>query len=460
MLLVFGLSTQAQESKILSKDAFLAIVRQYHPVAMQAQIQLDRAAAAVLEARGAFDPVISLDLDQKTFNGQQYYSYLNPQLTIPTWYGLELKAGAEEVYGARIDNERTPGKSSYLGVKLAANDLLIDKRRAILRQAQLIQKQSDAERKLAINDLVFEAYIAYLEWTQAYQQYVLFNDIVAIIQNRLRFVQTEFIQGSRPAIDTTETLAQLQSMQQQQLAAEVAWLNSSLSLSTYLWQEDMKPFQWQLNIFPDTSIFSPSTRNIDAGILLKLSTSDLSIHPKLDALRNKLAVQETERRLKMQSFLPKLSVNANALNKGYQAPSEVTTPFLQNNYKLGLDFAWPLLLRGARGAYRNTQLKINDIQWEQANTLVALDRKLKSYINDVQSLQSQLAQFEAAFENYNKLYQGERLRFTVGESTLFLLNSRENKVLEARQKLIDLQFKWHKSLAGAIWSAAGFVSPI
>ena len=68
-------------------------------------------------------------------------------------------------------------------------------------------------------------------------------------------------------------------------------------------------------------------------------------------------------------------------------------------------------------------------------------------------LGNQIAIYEQALSNYNRLFQGEKIRFEAGESTLFILNARENKVLEARQKLYELKTKWHKSYAGLLWAA-------
>ncbi len=45
-------------------------------------------------------------------------------------------------------------------------------------------------------------------------------------------------------------------------------------------------------------------------------------------------------------------------------------------------------------------------------------------------------------ENYTRLFLAEDTRFKMGESSLFLLNASENKMLEAMFKLIELQAKY------------------
>jgi len=59
--------------------------------------------------------------------------------------------------------------------------------------------------------------------------------------------------------------------------------------------------------------------------------------------------------------------------------------------------------------------------------------------------------------NYERLYNGESTRFNIGESSLFLLNARENKVLETKQKLIEYKTKYLKGYQGLLW-ASGLIN--
>ena len=41
---------------------------------------------------------------------------------------------------------------------------------------------------------------------------------------------------------------------------------------------------------------------------------------------------------------------------------------------------------------------------------------------------------ESLIENYKRLLKAEEIKFSNGESSLFLINSRENKLLETQEK--------------------------
>lgn len=443
-------SFAADTLRVLGRSDVLSIVRTYHPVVQQAGIRVTRAGADVQAARGAFDPTLRTGVDRKTFDGKLYYNYFNPEIQIPTWYGVELKAGVEEIRGERVTSEATLGKTSYAGAKVAVNNILFDKRRAVLRQAQAIRQQTEAERRLAVNDVIYDALSAYWTWTRDYMVYSVMTNAVEVSEERFRFVKTEYEQGARPAIDTTEALAQLQAFYVQQSEAWVAFQNSGIELANYLWQENSQPAGWSMAIVPDTADALAAIAQYP--VLDELLTS-VPNHPKMQSLNSKIDVLEIERKLKAQYLMPKLSLSGNVLNKGYEVPTEITAPFLENNHKVGIDFNMPLFLREARGNYRAAGYKLQETHLEQNNTALQIENKIKSYYNEFAALGTQVTIYEGAYGNYVRLFQGERLKFSVGESSLFVLNTRENKVLESARKLAELRTKRHKALAGLMWSA-------
>ncbi|MBL0134377.1 MAG: TolC family protein [Chitinophagaceae bacterium] len=215
VLLVFSVPSKGQSDTasmlVLSENEFLNLVRLYHPVVKQADFSVQRAAAALTGARAGFDPLLTTSFEKKKFGGDVYYSYYQPELKIPTWYGIELYAGLEEISGTRVTSEATLGQTSYLGVSVPLlKDLVVDKRRAILKQAKIYQQQNLATRNLIINDLLYEGIGAYWNWVKEYQVYKILDKTIALSEARLRFTSIEYQQGNRPAIDTVEALAQLQ----------------------------------------------------------------------------------------------------------------------------------------------------------------------------------------------------------------------------------------------------------
>ena len=127
--------------------------------------------------------------------------------------------------------------------------------------------------------------------------------------------------------------------------------------------------------------------------------------------------------------------------------------FLQNNYKWGIDFKVPLFLREGRGSYQQAKLKIENTNYAFSAKKWEIENKIRSYYNQYEQLQKQLQIVQGAFNSYKQLLKQEELRFMNGESSLFVINSRENKVIETAQKLTELRIKYQKAYYSILWSA-------
>ncbi|MBK7885697.1 MAG: TolC family protein [Chitinophagaceae bacterium] len=441
---------QKSDLHILSIEEFINIVRLYHPIVKQADINIQMAKANLLSARGGFDPSFYVNNEQKTFDGKNYYNYTNPELKIPTWYGIEVKAGLENNSGQFLNSEATSGQTSYVGLSVPlAKNLFIDKRRATLQQSKIFINLSNADRLNTINDIMFDAYAAYYNWVKEFQLYNNITEAVKVNEARFGLVKIGYRQGDRPAIDTVEALAQLQNFQYLQSESLVKYKNAALEISNFLWIENNTPYI----LSDEAPQIITSLDDKPVPIIDELLYTASVNHPKLKMFDYKLASLVVERKLKFQSLLPTVNLKTNLLNKGYSVLKNASIPFYENNYKFGLDVGMPLFFREGRGAYRAAKLKIQQNEYELSMQQLEVSNKIKYYYNEVVGLKQQIQISENIYKNNQLLFSGEDTRFKGGESTLFLLNSRENKVLETFQKLIELRFKLNKSLVALQWAA-------
>jgi len=128
----------------LSEDEFIAIVRNFHPMMKQANLQTKSADAGILKSRAGFDPSLQLNASHKELNDILYYNYNQLDFKIPTWYGIDVIMSAEQNNGLRLDPQETQGESAAIGVQLPLlKNVLFDKRRAALKQAILFREQSN-----------------------------------------------------------------------------------------------------------------------------------------------------------------------------------------------------------------------------------------------------------------------------------------------------------------------------
>ncbi len=452
-LLIFGLVIACQlQAQLFTSENFIQQVKQFHPVAKQAAIQVEKAKADLQTARGGFDPSFNFDASNKTFDGKNYYYYNNPELKIPVGLaGLDIKTGLESNGGKYLNPEVSSGQTSYLGVEMPiGKGLLMDKRRATLQQAKIFQSQSQQDQLKMLNDLLYSAYNAYWQWAGAYQLYSIYNKYYQISKDRFRLVRIAFDNGDRAIMDTVEAMTQVQNYEAQMTDARQKISAASLELSNFLWLENDSAYQLPTRFFPDTVQFVMAVNDQTIDALLSRSATE---NPSLKAYSFKLEALDVERKLKFQSLLPMVNLKANLLNSGYNVIKGFDGNFLQNNYKWGIDVKVPLLFREGRGDYNKSKLKIQETNLEFNAKKWETENKIRNYYTEANLIQQQIRSVQSVYNGYLTLFKAENLKFYNGESSLFLVNSRETKLIETAEKLVNLRVKYFKAKYSAEWAA-------
>ncbi|HEX6848236.1 MAG TPA: TolC family protein [Chitinophagaceae bacterium] len=455
LVLIPGIQLFARDSLLtLSEKQVKELVKKFHPVARQADINIGMAKADITIAKALFDPLFNTRIANKTFDGVEYYNYVTPELSIPTWFGIELKAGYENVGGNNIDPQETPGKTSFAGISIPlVKNLVMDKRRATLQQSKIFRQLSEVERTRVVNDILLEAMDAYWNWVQQFQIIQVIKNTVDVNEKRFELVRMAFRQGDRPAIDTVEALAQLQSFRYAQQEAELNFLNAGLELSVFLWKETGEPYTLPASVIPDNSWRIISIPELILPPMEELMLIVRNRHPELQQFDFKLDALAVERKLKFQELLPTVNLQYNQLGKGYDLVETVKAPWFENNYQYGVSIGIPLRLSKGRGEYKKAKLKIAETEINRVQKLLELETKVKAYYNELVTLKKQVANLQQQYNNYQSLQKGEETRFLNGESSLFLVNSRENKTLEVLQKLATLESKFFKTTNSLQWAA-------
>ena len=437
----------------LSISNTFELMNQFHPIAKQAGLKIDLSKATLLSTRGAFDPAFYISNDQKTFDGKNYYFYSNPELKIPTWYGIEIKGGLENNYGDKLSVENTIGKSSYLGVSVPLlKDLIIDKRRSDLAQSKILVNLTQAERQLVVNDLFLDGASSYWSWAYSHQKQKLFTEVLAKTKNRLEFIKQSFQAGDRAAIDTVEGVLQYQNILNLQTEAWSDLIEAQSLLSNFLWDKNELPYALNENIQPDSSWINVDIDAFTVPALLSVIEEANQIHPKLKMLAFKSDILEIDKLYKTQSLLPTLRVNYNFLNKGYEFTSPFNSALYQNNYKVGLQFGLPLFLRQARGDLKQAKIKIEQQNLEIGQTRLEIENKIKTYYAALSAFRNQYKINQKSLDNTKRLLDVELERFDIGESSLFLVNNREIKYIEVVLKGYELKTKFFKTLVALNWA--------
>ena len=65
----------AQVTSEMSFNEYLGMVKKFHPLVKIADLEISQAQANLLMARGAFDPKLEADFNNKEFGDKKYFSW-------------------------------------------------------------------------------------------------------------------------------------------------------------------------------------------------------------------------------------------------------------------------------------------------------------------------------------------------------------------------------------------------
>ncbi|MBI1193019.1 MAG: hypothetical protein GC205_07590 [Bacteroidetes bacterium] len=443
-----GADTLEAARTVFGFEQFMIQVLEQHPLALQAELQPEMGQAAVRKARGKFDPEALLDLASKYDDGTQYYRQSKGGLKIPTWFGAELLAAYEQNEGVYLNPENTvTGRGLYYaGVSVPlGRGLFIDERRAALRQAQLYEEGTVAERQLLLNDLLYNAGDAYWSWFKAYHAVAVYDTALALARQRLDAVRQAAALGDRPSIDTLEAGIQVQSRLLSRGQAGLDYANASAWLSVYLWDSGELPLELDVNTIPN-GLEEVSAQPADPQLLSLLDALPLN-HPALQLDQIKISQLYLNRRLMLEQFKPTIDLQYFALNT--PTGSELLQDYAVDNYKFGLNVSVPLFMRQARGEVALANLKIDEASYRLTSKTAELGAKARMQLNTVDATQSLAEIYDRTVRDLGSLLAGERALFSGGESSLFLINAREMAFIGARVEQIELLVKNRKAALGA-----------
>lgn len=438
----------------LELDELLRHVKQYHPVVMQAELAVEGGLANVMKERGDLDPELYGNIDHKDFQGTQYFEQNEAGIKIPTLTGVELNSSYNTNRGALLNPEMyTPGGgvvSGGISVPLGRG-LLTDEDRASLKKAKIYAQATKLEQQTMLNDILFNCIRQYYKWAEAYKQYRVYDYSVTLAGDRFTAVKRSHELGDLPAIDTLESYIQLQNRTLLRAEYELKYLKETRLLSNYIWGDSLTPLRLADTTLPADLELMQLPNPVDPTGLRVLEVNLVQQHPdikKFDLQKEQLLV---DRKLHVEFLKPQLDVHYNILNEPIQG--DPFTGLNTNNYKWGLDFSFPLYLRKSRASIQLTDIYIQDNRIEQSAKLLELQNKMQQFVNMQNILLEQIANYRDAVRNYDRMLQAERQKFAAGESSLFLINSRENMLFTARLKLIELLSNYNSAHYGIYWSA-------
>ena len=384
----------------------------------------------LISARGVYDTTITAQYDEKEYPYTEgtYYAAGVKKFTES---GIELSGIYRYAEGTQEYNNIKTGKNGefLVGAKLPIITLLnqMDERRLRVSLTQMDIKNAEFRYKEAMRSLYFTMMSEYY--------LLLYNKSLVEVTQRLyekvakreEYIERSIKEGSLPKIALLEVQQQRIHANQELINASRAFENGFVAFLKYLnLSKEAFHAKYRLPNLPDLQNLV-----IEYNGTLQEALRNRSDFKIYDTEIEKLML---ERKNNQRKEFPNLDV-------GIYGVKDVNE---DSGFKLSLNFNFPV----ARSEYRGKELEIAQkksiIESEKEILLRELKADLQKIIYSLDILDKTLINALEERDLLSALEDAERKKYTLGASTLFILNQREIRTMESEKKI--LQYKLEKQL--------------
>jgi hypothetical protein len=423
-LMFWAVAAASASSQVMPWSEFVVLALERSGEVRVAESNVRIAQAKRMAAFAAFEPRIDLASEGKNYGNDLQYRLDRAEARVGLPGGIDLVGGAAQASGAFINPERKTPVEGLLNIGISAplgGGLVFSDRQyawgAASREREVEEAKLDrAERKVRL-----EAVKVYTFWQAQSEVQVAVNEALAVAEERLRLVREAFRLGERSEMDTLEAYLSWVDRRSD------AFKQQSLSVAARAEVERLilgadEPTAALTGLVPDTRpVVLPQN---PVGALDQLPNEAV---PELTMVASILRRERLATTTAWAQWLPAPYVDYRMLQWGGSSwnPEAV-------QWKVGM--AIPLFNQKARADLVGAQARLRAAEAQAAATQNQIDVLRRQLAQQVVALNAELNALIGAESAAYALLQQERRRFSLGESTMFILASRETKYLEAVQK--------------------------
>lgn len=436
---------QINNGDLLTFNDFISIVKANHPDIVSAELARKIASSKRLEAQGAFDPSINSQNFFNRFNSSSALGDVqeaftsNTSLDFLTGYGAKFGLGAKFAEGDIKTPISPTGDAGEYFVR-AQIPLL----RGAVYNSQFTQEKTSKLNEIIADYLLFRTKLktiesgskAYWDWVANKKILDIETNLLHLVNGQVSFVEQQADLGNLPQISVVEAKTEVQKRQGKVNSSLRLLQASSLDLSKFTWTESGTPYAIpQIQQVP-TEIPSPTELAKDEIDEAKLNA--LINRPEFKALDLSRDISNLERKLAKNQMLPQLDAY---ISSGLETGQDSIGPALE----AGVNISLPLRVRTAQGRKQQAELKIKQLNLQERQLIQNIFLEIEDAASAVDTAYKRYLAAKQDYELSQKLEEGEKDRFELGDSTLFLVIRRQRATVEANVELIKTIADYHKA---------------
>jgi outer membrane protein TolC len=419
----------------------LAQVLLAHPELDAADFKRLQAQAKLLSTQGAFDVTLKNATDWNLFNSssgigkaKDVFSSITT-LEKKTRYGATLGVGARLVTGDISTPFSPTGDAGeyFLSLRLPfLKDRGANATWAKEKQAETGLELADAEWQQKRLSLLEKAGQTYWKWVLNGRKLQVTQQLIALAEQRLKQVKRFAELGDLPEIDAVEAEQELARREALLVDEQEALQDSALDVALTL---------WPVATTPQKQSEAPTLQRLPQ----QWPTPDFNYPQRAEALalayqhRPELKTIALGRTLSLidwkvaaNALLPQLDA---IVQPGYEAGKNGIGAVL----KAGVELVVPLQRRGAKGEQQLATLKLSELGAQERLLLGRLQTEVDQAFIGLRQAKLRIEKNKQQLTLAQRLEQGEQRRYELGDSTLFVLNTRERVTAEAAKQLLQAE---------------------
>lgn len=422
-------------STTLELEALLKSVNQSYPKIIAARLQVAKAQGEYLSALGAFDPSLKANTRSQP-EGGYINNYANNELSIPTLAnGVRLFAGyrvGQGDYPIYYQNYLTNSGGEYragLALPLLKNFFIDKQRTALMTRAETIalSKHDVEATKLSV---YHDTIKAYWQWVGSGLQLHVFKHLLQLAKTRQSAIVKQAESGDLPKLAIVENQQII--MQRQQLVnqGEMLFEQAAVTLSIYYRDQKGQP------IVPSLKQLPKATRLREQRKINNLShiRTELIRHPAIRKLERYYQIIKLKQSLAKNDLLPNLDAMAYT-SKQYGTGAD--PKLLPQAAMVGVHFKFPLYQREAKGKIISTTSELRQIATEKKLLYEQLNNQFSNLLIALRMYHQQINLLNKELQFAQQVEDGEGKKFYEGDSTLFLVNQREQTTTQVQLNLLN-----------------------
>lgn len=433
----------AVPAKIVVLEDVFGNIEKTFPVILLATREIRKAEFDILAAQGAFDLALRGSVNNTTGYYQTNRAEMNIVKPTPIW-GTSFFAGYRVSNGEFPDyytpRRTTPGGEIRFGGRIPLwRDRSVDSDRLELRQSQInkdIAGNMLDEQRLGVYR---DAAASYWNWVAAGKRKRIVQDLLKIAELRKDQLLRRVKLGDIPAIEEKENERAILGRKEQIAAADRLLQKSALYLSLYFRETDgtmIVPGVAQLP--PEFPVEKPLAKDVfeaDKAFALKHRPELRRIESEIELEQNALRFHENQRGPQID-----LIVSGSRSVQEPQAQGALRRDPWEAEF--GVVFNVPLQTRKQDGKIGGTEQKIEILRQKQG---YQKDKILIEANDAVIALENSLRRLEIIREELvvaENLARAEKSRFDLGDSTLLIVNLREQAAAEVALRMVSAELDY------------------